>query len=129
MLLQLDGFNILTDPIWGDVAGPVHFAGSQRRHSPGLRFEDLPRIDVVLLSHDHYDHMDLPTLRRLEEAHHPIVVAGLGQRALLKANGLRHVIELDWGRKLHLANNKLVVVGVPARHGCRRGICDRDASL
>lgn len=129
VLLQLDGFNILTDPIWGDVAGPVHFAGSHRRHSPGLRIEDLPPVDLVLLSHDHYDHMDLPTLQRLEATHHPLVVAGLGQRALLRANGLRHVIELDWGRKLHLAHNKLVVVGVPARHGCTRGLCDRDASL
>lgn len=129
VLLQLDGLNILTDPIWGDVAGPVHFAGSHRRHSPGLRLEDLPPIDVVLLSHDHYDHMDLPTLRLIESAHHPMVVAGLGQRALLKANGLRNVIELDWGRKLHLAHNKLVIVGVPARHGCRRGLCDQDTSL
>ncbi len=129
VLIQVDGFNLLTDPIWGDVAGPVRVAGSHRRHSPGLRFEDLPPIDIVLLSHDHYDHMDLPTLRRLEEAHHPTVVAGLGQRALLREHGLRHVVELDWGRKLHLAHNKLVVIGVPARHGCMRGACDHDARL
>ena len=129
VLIQLDGVNLLTDPIWGDVAGPVSFVGSHRRHSPGLRFEDLPPIDVVLLSHDHYDHLDLPTLRRLEAAHHPLIVAGLGQRALLKANGMRRVIELDWGQKLHLAHHKLVVAGVPARHGCMRGLCDRDATL
>jgi L-ascorbate metabolism protein UlaG (beta-lactamase superfamily) len=129
VLIQVDGFNILTDPIWGDVAGPVPFAGSHRRHSPGLRLEDLPPIDLILLSHNHYDHMDLPTLYRLEQAHHPTIVAGLGQRALLKAHGLKHVIELDWGRKLHLAHNKLVIIGVPARHGCMRGACDHDTSL
>jgi L-ascorbate metabolism protein UlaG (beta-lactamase superfamily) len=129
VLIQVDGINILTDPIWGDVAGPVSYAGSHRRHSPGLRFEDLPPIDLVLLSHDHYDHMDLPTLHRLQAAHHPVIAAGLGQRAVLREFGVRDVVELDWGSKLHFKKNKLVIVGVPARHGCMRGLCDRDATL
>ena len=130
VLIQVDGVNLLTDPIWGDVAGPLFYAGSHRRHAPGLRLQDLPPIDVVLLSHDHYDHLDIGTLQSLAAAHHPVIVAGLGQRALLRSYGLTNVRELDWGSKLHLGTARgVVIAGVPARHGCMRGLCDRDTTL
>ena len=76
-LLQLDGINILTDPIWSERASPVSWAGPRRRRAPGVRLEDLPPIDLVLLSHDHYDHLDIPTLRQLAQDHHPTIYTGL----------------------------------------------------
>ncbi len=127
VLVQIDGINVLTDPIWGDVAGPVPYLARKRRRPPGIRFEDLPPIDVVLLSHDHYDHMDIPTLQRLVAAHHPRFVAGLGQAALLAQFGLRGVTELDWWQWTGAGTVR--IWGVPARHHSRRGACDRNGRL
>lgn len=127
VLVQVDGMNLLTDPIWGDVAGPVPYIARKRRRPPGLRFEDLPPIDAVLISHDHYDHMDIPTLHRLEVAHHPRFIAGLGQAALLETFGITRVTELDWWQWTGVGG--LRIWGVPARHTCRRGACDRNGRL
>ena len=127
VLVQMDGVNVLTDPIWGEVAGPVPYMARKRRRPPGIRFEDLPPIDVVLISHDHYDHMDIPTLQRLAAVHHPRFIAGLGQAALLKDFGLTGVTELDWWQ--WTGERALRIWGVPARHHCRRGGCDRNARL
>lgn len=127
VLVQMDGVNLLTDPIWGEVAGPVPYIARKRHRPPGLRFEDLPPIDAVLLSHDHYDHMDLPTLRRLVAAHHPRILAGLGQAALLASFGITDVTELDWWQWTGVSG--LRIWGVPARHGCRRGACDHNGRL
>lgn len=127
VLVQMDGVNLITDPIWGEAAGPVPYIARKRRRPPGLRFEDLPPIDAVLLSHDHYDHMDLPTLQRLVAAHHPRILAGLGQAALLATFGITDVAEMDWWE--WTAVNGLRVWAVPARHGCRRGACDRNGRL
>jgi hypothetical protein len=76
VLIQQDGLNILTDPIWSERASPVAWVGPERHHAPGIAFEDLPRIDVVLISHNHYDHLDMPTLRRLQEKHLPKFYVG-----------------------------------------------------
>jgi L-ascorbate metabolism protein UlaG (beta-lactamase superfamily) len=127
VLIQIDGVNVLTDPIWGEIAGPTPFLGSERHRPPGVRFEDLPPIDVVLISHDHYDHLDTATLQSLEAAHHPRIVAGLGQRALLAQFGLRRVTELDWWQ--WTGAGALRIWGVPARHNCRRGACDANGRL
>jgi L-ascorbate metabolism protein UlaG (beta-lactamase superfamily) len=127
VLVQVDGVNLLTDPIWGEVAGPVPYIARKRRRPPGLRFEDLPPIDAVLISHDHYDHMDIPTLHRLEAAHHPRFIAGLGQAALLDTFGITRVTELDWWQWTGVGS--LRIWGVPARHTCRRGACDRNGRL
>ncbi len=127
VLVQMDGVNLLTDPIWGEAAGPVPYIARKRRRPPGLRFEDLPPIDAVLISHDHYDHMDLPTLQRLVDAHHPRILAGLGQGALLASFGITSVTELDWWQWTGV--NGLRVWAVPARHTCRRGACDRNGRL
>jgi L-ascorbate metabolism protein UlaG (beta-lactamase superfamily) len=127
VLVQLAGVNILTDPIWGDIAGPTHYLGRKRHRPPGLRFEDLPPIDAVLLSHDHYDHLDVQTLQRVVRAHHPRIIAGLGMAALLRTYDIGGVTDLDWWR--WTAVRGLRVWGVPARHGCRRGMCDDDSRL
>jgi len=95
MLVQTNGLNILTDPVWSDRAGPFGF-GPQRVAPPGVRFEDLPKIDLVLVSHNHYDHMDLATLKRLWDRDRPTIVTSLGNDAILAAQGIG-ADAVDWG--------------------------------
>ena len=109
VLVQTAGLNILTDPIWSERSSPFSFAGPKRVRAPGVRFEDLPRIDLVLVSHNHYDHMDLPTLKRLWQRDRPVIVTSLGNDTILRRAGIssRHartdcgrcpgVEALDWG--------------------------------
>jgi L-ascorbate metabolism protein UlaG (beta-lactamase superfamily) len=123
VLLQMDGLNILTDPIWSERASPVRFAGPRRVHPPGLRFEDLPHIDLVLVSHNHYDHLDLPTLRRLERAHRPRFLLPLGNAAILERAGIAGGEDLDWWQGLEVAEGVRVTL-VPSRHFSSRSLCD-----
>lgn len=130
VLLQTQGINVLTDPIWSERCSPVSFAGPRRHRPPGLRFEDLPPIHLVLLSHNHYDHFDLPTLRKLARAHAPTVVAGLGNRAALERAGLGAVHEVDWWDSVLLPDHRhLTVTATPARHFSGRSLFDRDRTL
>jgi len=126
VLLQMDGWNVLTDPTWSERAAPV--VGARRRRPPGLRFEDLPPIDVVLISHDHHDHLDLPTLARLQDAWHPAVYTGLGNAAFLARYGIRAARELDWWQSAGLGPG-VVVTAVPARHMSGRSLFGRDRTL
>lgn len=128
VLLQADGVNVLTDPIYSDRPSPVPFVGPKRVHPPGIRFEDLPPIHVVVVSHNHYDHMDLPTLRRLEQAHHPRFIVGLGNKALLKGEGFRNVEELDWWQSTDVTP-EVKVTAVPAQHRSNRGLTDVSETL
>ncbi|NUQ73120.1 MAG: MBL fold metallo-hydrolase [Polyangiaceae bacterium] len=127
-LIQMDGLNILTDPVWSDVVGPALDVGPRRVRPPGIRYEDLPPIDVVLVSHNHYDHMDLPTLRRLAADHKPKIFAGLGSRVLLHGEGVDGTEDLDWWQVADLAP-EVRVTGVPATHFSNRGFCDRNNTL
>jgi len=127
-LLQLSGLNILTDPIWSERASPVTWAGPARFRPPGIRFEDLPPIDLVLLSHDHYDHLDLPTLQRLHEQHVPTIYAGLNTAPLLARHGIGNVVELDWWQET-TARRDLWITAVPAQHFSARTPFDRDKRL
>jgi L-ascorbate metabolism protein UlaG (beta-lactamase superfamily) len=95
VLVQTRGLNILTDPIWSERASPFSFVGPKRVRAPGVRFEELPKIDLVLVSHNHYDHMDLPTLKRLWERDRPAIVTSLGNDTILKGEGIG-AIALDW---------------------------------
>ena len=95
VLVQTNGLNILTDPIWSDRASPFGFVGPKRVAEPGVRFEDLPKIDLVLVSHNHYDHMDLPTLKRLWDRDKPAIVTSLGNDAILRSKGIT-AFALDW---------------------------------
>lgn len=121
-LIQTGGANLLTDPIWSERASPVQWFGPRRVREAGLAFEQLPKIDAVLLSHNHYDHMDLQTLRRLDAAFKPVFIAGLGNAEFLRARGLRDVIELDWWQGTSVRN--LNITFTPARHFSRRGFGD-----
>ena len=95
-MLKIDGANILTDPIWSKRSGPFGRLGPSRVHNPGLKFEDLPNIDFVVISHNHFDHMDLPTLKKIEKKFKPIFIVGLGNSRYLKFIDKDRLIELDW---------------------------------
>ena len=127
-LLQLGPLNILTDPVWSDRASPLSFAGPRRRHPPGLALEALPPIDLVLQSHDHYDHLDDATVRWLA-VHHPHATwcAPLGVAARLRARGVRTVVERDWWETLAVGDARLTCL--PAAHFSGRTPFDRDRSL
>lgn len=127
-LIQAGGINILTDPVWSERVSPVSFAGPQRFHPPGIRFEDLPPIHLVLLSHNHYDHMDLPTLRNLHNRFQPVMVAPLGNQAFLEKQGFRIPKELDWWDGFE-ALPQCNITATPASHFSGRGFFDRDKSL
>ena len=127
-LVQVDRMNVLTDPIWAGRTSPVSFAGPKRFRPPGLRFEDLPPIDLVLLSHNHYDHLCAPTMRRLAREHAPTVVSGLGNARLLQAMGVSEAVDLDWWG-VHAVTDRVSVVATPARHFSGRGLRDRDGTL
>jgi L-ascorbate metabolism protein UlaG (beta-lactamase superfamily) len=99
VLVQTAGLNILTDPIWSERASPFSFVGPKRVRAPGVRFEDLPKIDLVVISHNHYDHMDLPTLKRLWERDRPTIVTSLGNDTILRGRGIE-ARALDWSQHL-----------------------------
>lgn len=128
ILIQLAGLNILTDPVWSERVSPVGFAGPKRHRPPGIRFEDLPPIDLVLVSHNHYDHMDIPTLRRLHAAHHPEVITTLGNTRFLGMRGIDRSTDLDWWEKKDVEGG-LEVICVPAEHFSGRGTGDRNMTL
>ena len=127
-LIQTAGLNILTDPVWSNRVGPVSWAGLKRHQPPGLSIEDLPRIDIILLTHNHYDHLDLPTLRRIVRTHEPKVVAPLGVRALLESKNLGCSMELDWWITGPLRDG-VQVTCVPAQHFSARGLRDYNNTL
>ena len=129
VLVQQNNVNILTDPVWSSRVGPASWIGAKRYRSPGIRFEDLPPIDAVLISHDHYDHLDLPTLRRLAATFPEMtIVTGLGNGAFLGSNEVQApVIELDWWQSASIAG--VEVVAVPAAHWSRRQLIFANRTL
>lgn len=127
VLLQIDGLNIITDPMFSERASPVSFAGPKRHRKPGVELEQLPPIDLILLSHNHYDHMDRASLVFLAQRDQPFIVTGLGNGNLLRQWGFKNVAELDWFQKLPFKNHEIHFV--PAQHFSARGIGDRNKTL
>jgi len=127
VLIQQAGSNILTDPIWSERCGPVSWIGPRRHRAPGVEFDHLPPIDTVLLSHNHYDHLDVPTLRRLSARGGMTFVAPLGVARSLASRGIGPVRELDWGDSLGAPG--ATIHSVPAFHFSARGLLDRNRSL
>jgi L-ascorbate metabolism protein UlaG (beta-lactamase superfamily) len=128
VLVQVDGLNLLTDPVWSDRVSPFSWVGPERQRPPGLRFEDVPKIDAVLLSHNHYDHLDEATIRRLVERDKPKIYSGLGMSAWFEAKGMPATVDLDWWQGADLTP-QVRVTAVPARHFSGRGTQDRDKVL
>src|SRR5271154_972872 len=131
VLIQLDGINILCDPIWSKRASPFSWIGPKRHRPPGISFEHLPKIDLVLQSHDHYDHFDVPTLRRIASQSHPsfAVPLGVAQRLLSKKIAVdSQITELDWWQSAQFSES-LRITAVPARHFSGRGLRDRNKTL
>ncbi len=119
-LIQVDGLNVLTDPIWSARASPVSWAGTRRVRAPGIGLDDLPSIDYVLISHDHYDHMDVSTIEKIVERNDPPVLVGLGVKAFLSSLNAANVEELDWWQT-HASNTSGVTFTfVPSRHSSGR---------
>jgi len=126
-LVQLGGLNILSDPNWNGRVSPVRFAGPRRLIPPGLRFEDLPPIHAVIISHDHYDHFDESTVRRLAAAHRPRFFVPLGMKPLLTRFGATDVVELDWWQAATLRG--VAFTATPAQHSSGRWLNDQNHRL
>ncbi len=125
VLIQIDSVNILTDPIWSEYSSPVQFAGPKRIVAPGLRMEDLPPIDVVIISHDHYDHLDKNTIKALGNRPNYLVPLGVGD--YLEDWGVSKFQELDWGDRVSINNVEFICT--PAQHFSGRSPFRRDDTL
>lgn len=128
VLIQTDGVNILTDPIFSKRAGPFPWMGSKRIRAPGVEFDALPRIDVVLISHDHYDHLDIPTLKRIVKTSHPLILCGLGVGTRLEFIKNDNIKQMDWWQG-YACSPDIKITFVPARHTSGRGMFDKDKTL
>jgi L-ascorbate metabolism protein UlaG (beta-lactamase superfamily) len=126
-LIQLPTLNVLTDPVFAERASPVQWAGPRRVHAPGLRLDQLPPIDLVFVSHNHYDHMDLASLRALAAGHRCLFLTGLGNGEFLRAQGVTPALELDWWQETTLNDTRLRFT--PAQHWSSRGPGRRNHTL
>ncbi|MBV9557835.1 MAG: MBL fold metallo-hydrolase [Pseudolabrys sp.] len=128
-LVQAGGLNILIDPVWSERASPFSFAGPKRVRAPGIVFDDLPKIDAVLITHGHYDHLDVDTLARLVVRDNPRIMAPLGNDATIKQGvATANVKALDWHDRVMLTD-KVAVTLVPTQHWTARGLFDRNKAL
>ena len=126
-LIQLDTINILTDPIWSQRCSPLQWLGPKRNRPPGVTFNSLPNIDLVLISHNHYDHLDKNTILKLQKEHAPRFIVPLGVSTFFKRLGINNVIEIDWDQEIEFKSIK--IKGTPAVHFSGRGAFDRDKTL
>ena len=127
-LIQMAGLNILTDPVWSNRIGSFGWLGSARVRKPGVAFDDLPRIDLILISHNHYDHLDLDTLKRLSHKFSSTVLVPIGDKDLVESAGFTDVRELDWWESTEIGPG-LKITFTPTQHFSRRGFFDLQKSL
>jgi len=129
VLIQVAGLNILTDPIYAERASPFTWAGPRRVHGPGIELADLPDIDVILISHNHYDHLDIATLQALlaRQQKKPLILAGLGNGLLFAESGLHHFRDMQWDDAVEEQGLKFTFV--ECRHRSGRGISDQMKTL
>jgi len=135
LLVEIDGVRVLIDPVWDERASPVRWAGPKRFFAAPVRLEDLPPVDVVLVSHDHYDHLGKATIQRLAKLASMrgaqwVTSLGVG-RSLLQAFGVdaARITELDWTQRVEVADGRLEITGLPARHFSGRGMFNRFETL
>ena len=129
LLLELDGVRVLTDPVWGDRVSPVGFAGPKRFHPVPVKLADLPVLDAVIISHDHYDHLDYPTILELVKSDVPFITS-LGVGAHLESWGIaaERITELDWWESAPIAGGRASVSAAPSQHFSGRGIGTRNST-
>ncbi|XHD31833.1 MBL fold metallo-hydrolase [Wolbachia endosymbiont of Anurida maritima] len=128
-LIQTNGLNILTDPVWSDRASPVSFAGPKRVTDPGIKFENLPPIDIVWISHNHYDHLDLVTINSLWKKHKPRIITPLGNDVIIKTYNSEIKVEAyDWGDQV-IINDHVKFHVEPMQHWSARGLFDWNKAL
>ncbi len=129
VLLEIDGFRVLTDPVFGERASPVAFAGPRRFHPPPVKIEGLPPLDLVIISHDHYDHLCFESVMALAKSKVPFITA-LGVGARLEAWGIpsERITELDWWESHAIGGGRLAVTATPAQHFSGRGLGDRNVT-
>lgn len=130
VLAQFGGLNLLTDPIFSGRASPLSFVGPKRHQPPGVALQALPHIDLVLVSHNHYDHLDLPSCHALaaQPGGSPLFIVPLALKAWFHARDITRVVELDWWQG-HRLDSGVEIVLVPARHWSARGLTDRMKTL
>lgn len=126
-LIQTPELNILTDPIFSERASPVSWYGPKRVRQPGIKMDELPPINVVLISHNHYDHMDITSLKKLEERFHPTFLVPLGDKQFLLNRGMTNVIEMDWWQQYQA--KQIVITFLPAKHWSARWLSDRNRTF
>jgi len=127
VLIQTKKINILTDPIWSYRASPFSWIGPARMREPGIKFSELPPIHVVLISHNHYDHLDIPTLERLNKTFHPVFIVPLGNKNFLNGYKIYNVTELDWWQKFKI--NNTTITFLPSQHWSTRWLTDINRTL
>jgi L-ascorbate metabolism protein UlaG (beta-lactamase superfamily) len=130
VLLEIDGVRVLTDPVWGPRASPSQLVGPKRFQPVPVSLRQVPPVDLIVISHDHYDHLDYPTIRALAKSSVPFVTS-LGVGAHLEAWGVQpdRIVELDWWESHTLPNSDLIVTATPSQHFSGRGWKDRNATL
>lgn len=127
LLIQIDGVNIITDPIYSDRTSPVSWAGPKRVKAPGVKYEDLPPIDLIIISHNHYDSLDTPTIHRMMKDHPAKVLIGLGSKHYIDVEFRDRVIEMDWQDEHKFKD--LTLVFLPTQHWSKRTLTDLRKSL
>ena len=130
-LIQMDGINILTDPIWSKYAGPFGKYGIERSIYPGITIEQLPKIDFILISHSHYDHLDLPSIKALTKNSTPRIIMGMGVSKHIDycTKHANHCYELNWWDDVKITNREIRLHFVPAHHWSSRFLFDKNTSL
>ena len=126
-LLQLPGVNVLTDPVYSERVSPFTFMGPKRAREPGIPFDTLPKIDVVVISHNHYDHLDIETLKRIDSRFHPLFLVPLGDEKLLLKEGIQNVKALDWWEEVRVKDVKFTFT--PSQHWSARHLWDKNECL
>lgn len=127
-LIQLNQLNIITDPVYANRVGPLGVVGPKRVHLPAISIEKLPKIDIVIISHNHYDHMDLNALSKLNKRFTPLFVVPLGNARYLHKKGIQHIKELDWWDTVALSNTQQITL-TPAIHWSKRTLNDTNKAL